>query len=420
MQELDLNQEKALMVGVIHGEVDEATAFEHLEELELLAVTAGAEVVGQITQRLNKLNPKFLVGKGKADQIVGQAKELDAQLIIFDNDLSPAQAKNFMNLTDNLKVIDRSAIILDIFRQHAKSREAKTQVELAHLEYLLPRLTRQWTHLERQMGGIGTRAGMGETQIEIDRRLIRTRISKLKKELIKIDQERIIQSRGRQKFFRVALVGYTNAGKSTLMNALSDADVYVQDQLFATLDTTIRQVDINDSHQILLSDTVGFVRKLPHDLVASFRSTLKEVVDADLLLLVLDASSPQVLDHYNTIKNVLEEIAAGDKRNLIVLNKIDLVEDMQVLNQLKQSFPDAVMISALDKLRLDELLKSIQSIMDESFQTVEVDIPFTDGKTISEIQDDMDVLHREYYNEGVRMTIKGPSRKIQKILSQLT
>ena len=420
MQELDLNQEKALMVGVIHGEVDEATAFEHLEELELLAVTAGAEVVGQITQRLNKLNPQFLVGKGKADQIVGQAKELDAQLIIFDDDLSPAQAKNFMNLTDNLKVIDRSAIILDIFRQHAKSREAKTQVELAHLEYLLPRLTRQWTHLERQMGGIGTRAGMGETQIEIDRRLIRTRISKLKKELIKIDQERIIQSRGRQKFFRAALVGYTNAGKSTLMNALSDADVYVQDQLFATLDTTIRQVDINDSHKILLSDTVGFVRKLPHGLVASFRSTLKEVVDADLLLLVLDASSPQVLDHYNTIKNVLEEIAAGDKRNLIVLNKIDLVEDMQVLNQLKQSFPDAVMISALDKLRLDELLKSIQSIMDESFQTVEVDIPFTDGKTISEIQDDMDVLHREYYNEGVRMTIKGPSRKIQKILGQLT
>ena len=420
MQELDLKQEKALMVGVIHGEVDEATAYEHLEELELLAVTAGAEVVGQITQRLNKLNPKFLVGKGKADQIVGQAKELDAQLIIFDNDLSPAQAKNFMNLTDNLKVIDRSAIILDIFRQHAKSREAKTQVELAHLEYLLPRLTRQWTHLERQMGGIGTRAGMGEKQIEIDRRLIRTRISKLKKELIKIDQERIIQSRGRQKFFRAALVGYTNAGKSTLMNALSDADVYVQDQLFATLDTTIRQVDINDSHKILLSDTVGFVRKLPHDLVASFRSTLKEVVDADLLLLVLDASSPQVLDHYNTIKNVLEEIAAGDKRNLIVLNKIDLVEDMQVLNQLKQSFPDAVMISALDKLRLDELLKSIQSIIDESFQTVEVDIPFTDGKTISEIQDDMDVLHREYYNEGVRMTIKGPSRKIQKILGQLT
>jgi GTP-binding protein HflX len=419
MHDIDIKKEKALMVGVIHGNVDEATTYEHLEELELLADTAGAEVVGQVTQRLNKLKPQFLVGKGKADEIIGQAEALGAQLIIFDNDLTPAQAKNFMNLADNLKVIDRSALILDIFRQHARSREAKTQVELAHLEYLLPRLTRQWTHLERQMGGIGARAGMGETQIEVDRRLIRTRISKLKKELEKIDQERIVQSRGRKKFFRVALVGYTNAGKSTLMNALSAADVYVQDQLFATLDTTIRQVDINDTHQILLSDTVGFVRKLPHDLVASFRSTLKEVVDADLLLLVLDASSPHVIDHFKTINNVLEEITAGDKRSLIVLNKIDLVEDINALNQLKQSFTEAVIISALDQLRMDDLLNSIQSIMDENFQTIEVDIPFSNGKIISEIQADTEVLDREYYDEGVRMTIKGPSSKIQKILSQL-
>ena len=420
MENLELKLEKALLVGVIHGEVNEATTIEHLDELELLADTAGAKVVGQITQRLKKLNPQFLVGKGKADQIVGQAKELDAQLIIFDDDLSPAQAKNFMNLSDDLKVIDRSALILDIFRQHARSREAKTQVELAHLGYLLPRLTRQWTHLERQIGGIGTRSGMGETQIEIDRRLIRTRISKLKKELEKIDQERTVQSKGRQTYFRAALVGYTNAGKSTIMNVLSGADVFVEDQLFATLDTTIRQVDINDSHQVLLSDTVGFVRKLPHDLVASFRSTLKEVVDADLLLVVLDASSPHVSDHYKTIKNVLDEIDAGDKRSLIVLNKIDLVEDMKILNQLKQTFPEAVMISALDKLRLDELLKSIESIMNEDFQTVDVDIPFANGKIISEIQDDMDVLDREYYDKGVRMTIKGPSSKIQQILSQLT
>ena len=419
MQDIDIKKEKALMVGVIHGNVDEATTYEHLEELELLADTAGAEVVGQVTQRLNKLNPQFLVGKGKADEIVGQAEALGAQLIIFDNDLTPAQAKNFMNLADNLKVIDRRALILDIFRQHARSREAKTQVELAHLEYLLPRLTRQWTHLERQMGGIGARAGMGETQIEVDRRLIRTRISKLKKELEKIDQERIVQSRGRKKFFRVALVGYTNAGKSTLMNVLSAADVYVQDQLFATLDTTIRQVDINDTHQILLSDTVGSVRKLPHGLVASFRSTLKEVIDADLLLLVLDASSPHVIDHLKTINNVLEEITAGDKRSLIVLNKIDLVEDINALNQLKQSFTEAVMISALDQLRMDDLLNSIQSIMDENFQTIEVDIPFSNGKIISEIQADTEVLDREYYDEGVRMTIKGPSSKIQKILSQL-
>ncbi len=419
MQDLEIKLEKALLVGVIHGSGDEDTTIEHLNELKLLTETAGAEVVGHITQRLKKLNPQFLVGKGKADQIVGQAKELDAQLIIFDDDLSPAQAKNFMNLSDDLKVIDRSALILDIFRQHARSRESKTQVELAHLRYLLPRLTRQWTHLERQIGGIGTRSGMGETQIEIDRRLIRTRISILKKELEKIDQERTVQSKGRKTFFRSALVGYTNAGKSTLMNALSGANVFVEDQLFATLDTTVRQVEVSDSQQILLSDTVGFVRKLPHDLVASFRSTLKEVVDADLLLVVFDASSPYVLDHYKTINNVLDEINAGDKRSLIVLNKIDLVEDMKILNQLKQEFPEAVMISALDKLRLDELLKSIESIMNEDFQTVDIDIPFTNGKIISEIQDEMDVLDREYYDEGVRMTIKGSSSKIQQILSQL-
>ncbi|HDY75453.1 MAG TPA: GTPase HflX [Candidatus Marinimicrobia bacterium] len=421
MEKLEvIHQENALLIGVIHGDIDEATAYEHLDELELLADTAGANIIGKVTQKLNRLNPQFLVGKGKAEQIVGQAKELDAQLIIFDDDLSPAQVKNFMNIAEDIKIIDRSALILDIFRQHARSREAKTQVELAHLEYLLPKLTRQWTHLERQMGGIGTRAGMGETQIEIDRRLIRTRISKLKKELEKIENERDTQSKGRQNFFRVALVGYTNAGKSTLMNALSGADVYIQDQLFATLDTTIRQVEINDSHQILLSDTVGFVRKLPHNLVASFRSTLKEVIEADLLLIVLDASSSQVYDHYKTIHEVLKEIDAGEKRQLIVLNKIDLVNDEQIFLRLKKHFPEAVLVSALNKLRLGELLNGIQNIMDEGFQTVELDIPYSEGKTISEIQDELDVLEKDYTNEGVRMTVKGPKSKIQKILKQLS
>ncbi|MCH7763700.1 MAG: GTPase HflX [Candidatus Marinimicrobia bacterium] len=421
MERLEIDhQENALLVGVIHGDIDEATAYEHLDELELLANTAGANIIGRVTQKLNRLNPQFLVGKGKAEQIVGQAKELNAQLIIFDDDLSPAQVKNFMNLAEDTKIIDRSGLILDIFRQHARSREAKTQVELAHLEYLLPRLTKQWTHLERQMGGIGTRAGMGETQIEIDRRLIRTRISKLKKELKKIENERETQSKGRQNFFRVALVGYTNAGKSTLMNSLSGADVYIEDQLFATLDTTIRQVDINESHQILLSDTVGFVRKLPHNLVASFRSTLKEVVEADLLLIVLDASSSQVYDHYKTINEVLKEIDAGEKRQLIVLNKIDLVEDEQIFSRLKKYFNKAILVSALNKLRLDELLKGIQNIMDEGFQTVELNIPYTEGKIISEIQDELEVLEQDYTDEGVLMTVKGPKSKIQKILGQLS
>ncbi|MFQ6678139.1 MAG: GTPase HflX, partial [Fidelibacterota bacterium] len=420
MENQEINhKEKAILVGVIHGNIDETTAHEHLDELELLSETAGANIVGRITQRLNRLNPQYLVGKGKADQIVGQAKELGADLIIFDDDLSPGQIKNFMNLAENIKVIDRSALILDIFRQHARSREAKTQVELAHLEYLLPRLTKQWSHLERQMGGVGTRAGMGETQIEIDRRLIRTRISKLKKELQKIENERTTQSKGRQNYFRAALVGYTNAGKSTLMNALSGADVYIKDQLFATLDTTIRQVDINDSQPILLSDTVGFVRKLPHNLVASFRSTLKEVVESDLLLIVLDASSMQVKDHMNTIYEVLKEIGSGDKRQLTILNKIDLVENEQTFIQLKNYFPDAILVSALNQLRLDELLNSVKKMINEGYKTVELEIPYSEGKTISEIQNDMDVLDKHYTEQGVRITFKGPLGKVQKIIQQL-
>ena len=283
-------KEKAILVGVIHGELDQNIVDEHLEELQLLAETAGAEVVGNVTQKLKRINPSFFIGSGKAEQLINQAKELGVSLIIFDDELSPGQIKNYSNFTEEVKVIDRSGLILDIFRQHAQTKEAKTQVELAQLEYMLPRLTRAWTHLERQMGGIGTRAGAGETQIEVDRRLIRTRISKLKRELEKIERERNTQSKRRKNQFKVALVGYTNVGKSTLMKAISGADVFIQDQLFATLDTTVRSVELDSSHTILLSDTVGFVRKLPHHLVASFRSTLKEVVDSDLILLILDAS----------------------------------------------------------------------------------------------------------------------------------
>ena len=284
--------EKALTVGVILPGVGDSDVKNHLDELDLLADTAGAEVVGRVTQRLSRINPSFFVGKGKAEQIISQAKMLNVDLILFDDELSPAQIKNYHRLADDIKIMDRSGLILDIFQKHAQSREAKTQVELAFCQYLLPRLTRQWTHLERQMGGIGTRAGMGETQIEIDRRLIRDRISKLKKDLKRIDRERYTQSQGRKNEFRVAMVGYTNAGKSTLFNALTGANVYIQNQLFATLDTTIRQLDLGGHQPALLSDTVGFIRKLPHNLVASFRSTLKEVLESDLVLIVLDASSP--------------------------------------------------------------------------------------------------------------------------------
>ncbi len=412
-------KEKAILIGVIHGELNLPTVEEHLEELELLAKTAGADVVGHVTQKLSRINPSFFLGTGKAEQIINQAKELGVSLIIFDDELSPAQIKNYSNLAKDMKVIDRSALILDIFNQHAQTKEAKTQVELARLEYMLPRLTRAWTHLERQMGGIGTRAGAGETQIEVDRRLIRTRISKLKKELKKIDRERETQSKRRGNQYKVALVGYTNAGKSTLMKAISGADVLIQDQLFATLDTTIRSVDLDNAHSILLSDTVGFVRKLPHHLVASFKSTLKEVVDADLILIVLDASSKQVTDHYETIVDVLKDLGAERHTNLIVLNKVDNDAVQNQVAYLNRIFPEGIFVSALNQLRIDHLSNEITQIMDEKFQVVDLQFSYLDSKAMAQAQEGVDVLERHYHDDYVHLKVKGSRHRISQIQSTL-
>jgi GTP-binding protein HflX len=410
--------ERAILVGVIHGKFDGFIIDEHLDEMELLADTAGAEVVGLVTQRLNKINPAYFVGKGKAEQIMQQAKELQVSVVIFDEDLSPAQTKNFQLLSDNIKVIDRSALILDIFQKHAKTKEAKTQVELAYLQYLLPRLTRMWTHLERQMGGIGTRAGAGETQIEVDRRLIGQRIAKLKKDLSKIEKERNIQSRRRKDQFRVALVGYTNAGKSTLMNTITGADVYIRDQLFATLDTTIRSTVIDGEHEILLSDTVGFIRKLPHHLIASFRSTLQEVLESDLILIVLDASSPQILEHFDTINEVLADLGANKNISLLVLNKIDIINEDGRIAYLKRKFPEGILISAKDHLRIDNLLESIKEIIDRGFTTAKVHFSFEQAKETAEAQNGVTVLERDYDEKGVHLKIRGPVKRINQILGK--
>lgn len=416
-RDIDIRNEKAILVGVVTGGMTTETMQEHLDELTLLANTAGAEVIGQVTQRLAKINPAFYVGKGKASQIVGQAEELRANLIIFDEDLSPAQTKNYQNLTENIKVIDRSALILDIFRKHAKSKEAKTQVELAHLQYILPRLTRMWTHLERQMGGIGTRAGAGETQIEVDRRLIRNRISGLKKDLSRIEKERVTQSKRRKNEFKVALVGYTNAGKSTIMNTVSGANVYIEDQLFATLDTTTRAVKLKNGLGFLLSDTVGFIRKLPHHLVASFRSTLREVVESNLILIVLDASSEQITDHYKTIQSVLKELKAHKLRSLVVLNKIDLVNENNRLKYLKRVYPDGVMISAKNHLRIDHLLETIETIMKEAYSTIEMHFTYEQGQVMAQTEQGMEVLERHYGEDGVTLTLRGSIDRIEKIKS---
>ena len=413
-----LNREKALLIGVLINEQNSEILNEHIDELKLLAETAGAIVVGEIYQSIKKINSQYFVGKGKALQIVDQAKELKVKLIIFDDELTPSQIKNFLQLAKEIKIIDRNGLILDIFSKHAKTRESKTQVELAHLEYMLPRLTKQWSHLERQMGGIGTRAGMGESQIEIDRRLIRQRISKLKKELIQIEKERKIQSKMRNNKYRVSLVGYTNAGKSSLMKCLSGENVYIQNQLFATLDTTIRRVDLDKNHSILLSDTVGFIRKLPHDLVASFKSTLFEVIESDLILIVLDASSNQIKEHMYTINNVLTELESEDIKTMIILNKIDLIKTKKTIKFLKTNYPDAVMISAIDHLRINKLINRIINIMNEEYETIEISFPYTEARQISMAQRDVEVLDRSYQDDRINLKIKGPKQTIQKILNQ--
>ena len=412
-----VEQEKALLVGVIQPGMTAAVIQEHLDELELLANTAGAEVMGRVTQAVSRINPATFIGKGKAKQLINQATELGVKLILFDDELSPAQIKNYHQQSENTKVLDRSGLILDIFQKHARTKEATTQVDLAYLEYLLPRLTRQWTHLERQMGGIGTRAGMGETQIEVDRRLVRTRITRLKKDLSRIEKERQTQSLRRRSEFRVALVGYTNAGKSTLFKALTGTDVFIQDQLFATLDTTVRQLNIDSSHPILLSDTVGFIRKLPHNLVASFKSTLKEVLEADLILMVLDMSSPQVKDHVKTIEDVLKELGADGIPALHVLNKVDLISDGNMIEKLQRAFPGSVTISARRHLRLSELKSGILEKMEENYQTVDLEFPYEQGKTIAQAQEGVQVLERAYEENGVKLKIRGSRSRISQILA---
>ena len=410
--------ENAFLVGVSYGDQTTEVVKEHLSELKMLAETAGAKVVGQITQKLRKINPQYFIGKGKALQIIEQAKILNVKLIIFDDELNPGQVKNFLRLAKNIKIIDRNGLILDIFRKHAQTREAKTQVELAQLEYILPRLTRQWSHLERQMGGIGTLAGMGESQIEVDRRLIRQRISKLKKNLTFIEKERQTQSKRRKDEYRVALVGYTNAGKSTLMRALSGEDVFIQDQLFATLDTTIRKVQLDKYHSILLSDTVGFIRKLPHNLVASFRSTLLEVLESNLILVVLDAASDQVSEHLKTIGEVLKELGAERYEALTVLNKIDLISENGKMNYLKRKYPDAIMVSAKDQLRLDRLIAEMKKLMNADYETVEITFSYEQGKELAKAQENVEVLERHYQNDSIKLKIKGRRNRLNQIINQ--
>jgi GTP-binding protein HflX len=362
--------ETAVLVGVIRQGQTEELASDYLEELSFLAKTAGAELCGVFTQRLDVPHPKTFIGSGKLNEVKDFVKKKEIDMVIFDDELTPSQLRNIEREL-NCRILDRTNLILDIFAGRAQTAHAKTQVELAQYQYMLPRLTRMWTHLERQRGGIGLR-GPGETEIETDRRIIRDKISKLKDQLTKIDKQMMLQRKNRGKMVRVALVGYTNAGKSTLMNLLSKSNVFAENKLFATLDTTVRKVVV-ENLPFLLTDTVGFIRKLPTHLVESFKSTLDEVREADLLVHVVDVSHPNFEEQIEVVEDTLSELGGGEIPSLLVFNKIDAytfvekdeddltpsTRDNLSLDDQKrewiQEHPEALFISALKKSNIDEL-----------------------------------------------------------------
>lgn len=363
-------------------------------ELALLADTAGADTVNKIVASVQKINVATYIGSGKVEELKEIVLDTAADLVIFDDDLSPIQLRNIEKNIE-CKLLDRSALILDIFARHARSATAKTQVELAQLEYLRTRLTRQWTHLSRQKGGIGMR-GPGETQIETDRRMIGVRISWLKQRLVKIDHQRTTQRKGRSKFTRVSLVGYTNAGKSTLMNAIADTNVLAEDRLFATLDATTRVIHIAANKRVLLSDTVGFIRKLPHRLIESFKSTLDEVREAEVLLHVLDASHRNFREQIKVVNETLKELGVLEKPILLVFNKIDAIKEPETLRELKEDAPDAAFISALRGIGLNEVKEKLLKVIESEFVEREVILPVTDQKAIAHIRKISEVLSEEY------------------------
>lgn len=397
-------RERVLLVAVqLPPETDEGL-LHSLEELQRLVETLGGETLGSVTQRRYVPEPATFIGRGKAEEIAQKAEETEATLVAFDNELNGTQLRNLEKIF-NVRVIDRTGVILDIFSRHARSKEAKVQVELATLEYLSSRLTRRWTHLERQRGGIGLR-GVGEKQIELDRRLIRGRIAKLKDQLEHMASERATQRRHRDRYIRVAIVGYTNAGKSTLLNRLTSAEVLVDDRLFATLDSTVRLIDPKTKPPILLSDTVGFIKKLPHSLVASFRSTLQEVLEADLLLHVVNLASPTYEEEMAVTQAVLEEIGAKETPSFLVFNKADLVEDKILPKLLLRRYVHSIVVSALNDEDIHKLRDAIYHYFEQEMLELDVVIPYGNAWLAAKIHEFSKVLDENYIEEGTKMKIR--------------
>jgi len=403
--ELSAPTERVLLVGAplkrsggarVSAGARGRTMDEHLEELDQLVDTAGGKVVGTLTQQLDRPNPATYLGKGKIEELTQRVTETGATLIVFDDELTPAQGKNVEDATGR-RVMDRAELILDIFATRARSSEAKMQVELAQLQYMLPRLTRMWAHLERFKGGIGMR-GPGETQLETDRRLINQRIKTLRQRLEEVERSREVQRSGRRDAFRASLVGYTNAGKSSILRGLSEApEVFVEDRLFATLDPLTRDVNIGENYPVVLTDTVGFIRKLPHDLVASFRATLSEVREADLLLHVLDASHPQWEEQLSVVNEVLAEIEAQEKPVVHVFNKVDQLDAAGLAllqDRVRGEMPNAVFVSAVAEDGLEPLRRSLLGSLRAQRPLIELRVPAHDGRVIAEIHREGEVIEQ--------------------------
>ena len=386
-----------MLVGAPTGNVSPEEADEHLEELGRLADTAGATVVAVLIQRLDAPHPRYFIGEGKAKQLKKVAAEREATVVIFDDELTPAQGKNLEDLLD-IRVMDRTELILDIFATRARTNEAQLQVELAQLEYMLPRLKRMWTHLSRIRGGIGLR-GPGETQLETDRRIIGRRISDLRDKLKTVAQRRATQRKRRSGEFQAALVGYTNAGKSSLLRAMSGSDLFIEDRLFATLDPATRRVELPMGSNVLVTDTVGFIRKLPHHLVASFRATLEEASEADVLLHVIDGSHPRWQEQKAVVEDVLDELDLGDVPEALVVNKMDLIthdEENAIRHRIESLYPEpALFTSTVERKGLEPLVEFLEDQIRSQRPEVHVLIPAADGESLATVYREGEVISQE-------------------------
>ena len=408
-QTLRVRKERAILVAAILPARNDS---DDLAELTALANSAGAIVVDKFQQKIRKINPGTYIGKGKVGQLAGRVKRFKADVVVFDNDLSPGQIRELEKIIE-VKVLDRSELILDIFATRAKTKQAKLQVELAQLEYTYPRLTRMWSHLDAvagagggtaagAVGGIGTR-GPGEQQLEIDRRLVNKRITQLKRELANIDKRKIREIDGRRGLFKICLIGYTNAGKSTLFNTLTDANVFVEDRLFATLDTRTRKWTLGKGAEVLLSDTVGFLKSLPHQLIASFKATLEEAINADLLVHIVDVSNPDVLNQIESVNSVLAEIGCCESPILLVLNKVDIVRKVSDLEMLQTLYPDAVCISAKTGLGLEQLAEVVLTRYKGATVLLRVSSSQSDGRIQSFLRAYGQIVKEQYRDGSVQI-----------------